>query len=318
MKLSYIIKGMWITKYSPDSFETIVLATETKKILLKWKNDGEFPNLLLCSRPGMGKTSLAHIIAKEFDCDKLYINASDEGNVDTIRNKVKDFATTASFNGKMKVIILDEADGFANIQSQKILRALMEEVADTCRFIITANYRHKIIEPIISRCFQLDMTPPKKEMIKRCVEILKQEKVKVTRDELVKIPNLVEAFYPDMRSVVKILQTCVDENNVLIIKEFRTQDVFISNLLEELIKGNAINTRKFIIENEIQFNGDYNILLMSLYRFMINTDDLDYNLRAEWTIILAEYLYRMTSALDAEICMAACIAEMTKKLGKQG
>lgn len=160
------------------------------------------------------------------------------------------------------------------------------------------------------------MTPPKKEMIKRCVEILKQEKVKVTRDELVKIPNLVEAFYPDMRSVVKILQTCVDENNLLIIKEFRTQDVFISNLLEELIKGNAINTRKFIIENEIQFNGDYNILLMSLYRFMINTDDLDYNLRAEWTIILAEYLYRMTSALDAEICMAACIAEMTKKLGK--
>jgi len=109
----------------------------------------------------MGKTTLAKAFGNEFDCDTLFINVSDEGNVETIRTKVKDFATTASLNGNMKLVILDEADGFANIQSQKILRALMEEVADTCRFIITANYRHKIIEPIISRCVELDMTPPK-------------------------------------------------------------------------------------------------------------------------------------------------------------
>lgn len=316
MQLSYIIKGMWISKYRPDSFDSIVLADETKKILLKWKKDGEFPNLLLCSRPGMGKTSLAHIIAKEFDCDKLYINASDEGNVDTIRNKVKDFATTASLNGNMKVIILDEADGFSNIQSQKILRALMEEVADTCRFIITANYRHKIIEPIISRCVELDMTPHKKEMIKRCVAILKEENVNVSRDNFMKIPSLVEAFYPDMRSVIKTLQSCVDENNNLSIREFKAQDIFISNLIDEIFKGNAVNVRKFVIENEIEFGGDYNVLLMSLYKFMIMSDEIDYNLRAAWTIIIAEYLYRLTSAIDAEICVAACLAEMVMKITK--
>lgn len=316
MKLSYIVKGMWISKYRPESFDTIVLAEDTKKLLLKWKKEGEFPNLLLCSRPGMGKTSLAHIIAKEFDCDKLYINASDEGNVDTIRNKVKDFSITASLNGNLKVVILDEADGFANIQSQKILRALMEEVADTCRFIITANYRHKIIEPIISRCVELDMNPPKKEMIRRCMAILKEEKVNVVRDEFMKIPTVVEAFYPDMRSVVKSLQSCVDENNNLVIKEFKAQDIFISNLVEEIIKGNAVHVRKFIIEHEVEFNSDYNILLMSLYKFMIATDSIDYNIRAEWTIILCEYLYRMTSSIDAEICMAACIAEMCKKITK--
>lgn len=316
MKLSYIVKGMWISKYRPESFDTIVLAEDTKKLLLKWKKEGEFPNLLLCSRPGMGKTSLAHIIAKEFDCDKLYINASDEGNVDTIRNKVKDFSITASLNGSLKVVILDEADGFANIQSQKILRALMEEVSDTCRFIITANYRHKIIEPIISRCVELDMNPPKKEMIRRCMAILKEEKVNVVRDEFMKIPNVVEAFYPDMRSVVKSLQSCVDENNNLVIKEFKAKDIFISNLVEEIIKGNAVHVRKFIIENEVEFNSDYNILLMSLYKFMIATDSIDYNIRAEWTIILCEYLYRMTSSIDSEICMAACIAEMCKKITK--
>lgn len=316
MKLSYIVKGMWISKYRPTNFETIVLSEETKRVLLKWKKDGEFPNLLLCSRAGMGKTSLAHIIASEFDCDKLYINASDEGNVDTIRNKVKDFATTASLNGNMKVIILDEADGFSNIQSQKILRALMEEVADTCRFIITANYRHKIIEPIISRCVELDMTPPKKEMIKRCVAILKDENVNVSRDNFMKIPSLVEAFYPDMRSVIKTLQSCVDENNDLSIREFKAQDIFISNLIDEIFKGNAVNVRKFVIENEIEFGGDYNVLLMSLYKFMIMSDEIDYNLRAAWTIIIAEYLYRLTSAIDAEICVAACLAEMVSKITK--
>lgn len=316
MKLSYALKGMWTIKYRPDCFKSIVLAKETRDLLEQWKNEGEFPNLLLCSRAGMGKTSLAHIIAKEFDCDKLYLNASDEGNVETIRNKVKDFAITASFNGNMKVIILDEADGFSNIQSQKILRALMEEVADTCRFILTANYRHKIIEPIISRCVELNMTPPKKEMIKRCCEILKIEGVTCPKDQLMKLPQLVEAFYPDMRSIIKILQNCVDENNTLSIKDFKAQDIFISNLLEELVKGNAIATRKYIIENEIEFSSDYSVLLMSIYRSIIDNDDLDSTLRAEWTIILAEYLYRMTSAIDSEICAAACIAEMTKKLNK--
>lgn len=314
MELSYALKGMWTIKYRPDCFKNIVLAKETRELLEQWKSDGEFPNLLLCSRAGMGKTSLAHIIAKEFDCDKLYLNASDEGNVETIRNKVKDFAITASLNGNMKLIILDEADGFSNIQSQKILRALMEEVADTCRFILTANYRHKIIEPIISRCVELNMTPPKKEMIKRCCEILKTEGVTCTKDQLMKLPQLVEAFYPDMRSVIKTLQSCVDEHNVLNIKEFRAQDIFISNLLEELMKGNAVSTRKFVIENEVQFSSDYSVLLMSIYHFIIDNDELDSTLRAEWTIILAEYLWRMTSAIDAEICAAACIAEMTKKL----
>lgn len=316
MKLSYALKGMWTIKYRPVVLDDVVLSVETRKIILKWKSEGEFPNLLLCSRAGMGKTSTAHIIAAEFDCDKLYLNASDEGNVETIRSKVKDFAMTASLNGNMKVVILDEADGFANIQSQKILRALMEEVADTCRFILTANYRHKIIEPIISRCVELDMTPPKKEVIKRCCSILKAEGVSCPKGELLKLPQLVDAFYPDIRSVIKTLQSCVDENNVLTIKEFHAQDIFLSNLIEEIMKGNAIVARTFVIENEPQFSGDYATLVYDLYKKIIVMDELDYTLRAEWTIILAEYLYRMASSIDAEICMAACIAEMCKKVNK--
>lgn len=315
MKLSYALKGMWVIKYRPDCFDSMVLPKETKKQLEQWKMEGEFPNLLLCSRAGMGKTSLAKVIANEFSCDYLYINASDEGNVETIRSKVKDFTITASLNGNMKLVILDEADGFANIQSQKILRALMEEVADTCRFILTANYRHKIIEPIISRCVELDITAPKLDVVKRCVEIVKLEGIKAPMEEIRKIPALVDAFYPDIRSVLKTLQNCVDENNVLKVKEYKLDEIFISNLIDEILEHkDAIAARRYVIENELQFNGDYSNLLMQLYKYVIDKAEIDHMLKAEWTIVIAEYLYRLTSAIDAEICMAACLAEMCKKI----
>ena len=317
MKLSYAVKGMWAIKYRPDCFKSMVLPKFTKEQLESWKNEGEFPNLLLCSRPGMGKTSLAKVIGIEFDCDTLYINASDEGNVETIRTKVKDFATTASLNGNLKLVILDEADGFSNIQSQKILRALMEEVADTCRFILTANYRHKIIDPIISRCVELDITAPKLDIVKRCVEILKLEGIKASMEEIRKIPALVDAFYPDIRSVIKTLQNCVDENNILKVKEFKLDEVFVSNLIDDMLENkDAIAARRYVIENELQFNGDYSNLLMQLYKYVIDKTELDHTLKASWTIVIAEYLYRMTSAVDTEICMAACLAEMIMKLNK--
>lgn len=317
MKLSYVLKGMWAIKYRPDSFKSMVLHKATKEQLEQWKNEGEFPNLLLCSRPGMGKTSLAKVIGIEFECDTLYINASDEGNVETIRTKVKDFAMTASLNGNLKLVILDEADGFSNIQSQKILRALMEEVADTCRFILTANYRHKIIDPIISRCVELDITAPKLDIVKSCVEILKLEGIKAPMEEIRKIPALVDAFYPDIRSVLKTLQNCVDENNILKVKEFKLDEVFVSNLIDDMLENkDAIAARRYVIENELQFNGDYSNLLMQIYKYVIDKAELDHTLKAGWTIIIAEYLYRLTSAIDAEICMAACLAEMVLKLNK--
>ena len=316
MKLSYALKGMWVIKYRPENLSGMVLPNATKEQLEVWKKDGEFPNLLLCSRAGMGKTSLAKVIATEFECDYIYINASDEGNVETIRTKVKDFAITASFNGRMKLVILDEADGFANIQSQKILRALMEEVADTCRFILTANYRHKIIEPIISRCVELDMTPPKPGIIRRCIEILKLEGFHLHREELEKLRGLVDAFYPDIRSVIKTLQNCIDENSQLKIKEFKVENVFIDNLIEMIVNNkDAVAARRYVIENELKFGCDYNNLLMQIYKFVIDNEQLTNKLRAEWTIVIAEYLYRMTSAIDLEICMSACIAEMVTKLG---
>jgi DNA polymerase III delta prime subunit len=113
------------------------------------------------------------------------------------------------------------------------------------------------------------------------------------------------------------LQNCVDENNVLKVKDFKLDEIFISNLIDDMLENkDAITARRYVIENELQFNGDYSNLLMQLYKYVIDKADIDHMLKAEWTIVIAEYLYRLTSAIDAEICMAACLAEMCKKLNK--
>ena len=134
------INSDWTEKYRPQTIDDIVLSAEAKTLIEKYINEEIIDNLFLCSRPGQGKTSLAKLLAYNiFECDTLYVNASDENNVEVVRTKITGFARTRSSNGKFKIVILDEADGFANAQAQRILRALMEEVSENTRFIITAN-----------------------------------------------------------------------------------------------------------------------------------------------------------------------------------
>ena len=315
MVVESIINSMWIEKYRPTTLDDIVLNEDTKKIIEKFVAEGEFPHLFLCSEPGQGKTSLAKILAKNvFKCDTLYINASDENNVETVRNKITNFATTASLDGTFKCVILDEADGFANIQSQKILRGLMESTSDTCRFILTANFRHKIFKPLQSRMLELDITPDKNGIIKRLVQILINENVMASKSELEKLKDMVESYYPDIRSMIKVLQSSVDENNKLSLKQFTVENVFLNNLLTKVNGGNVIEVRKFYLDNEVYFNGDYTNLLNEFYKFVIDNDEISSKVRTNWTIDLAEHIYRTQFVVDSEINCAACFAKMCNSL----
>lgn len=311
MSLENIINTMWIEKYRPQTLDDIVLNEETRKIIEKFIQEGDFPHLFLCSEPGQGKTSLAKILAKNvFKCDTLYINASDENNVETVRNKITNFATTASLAGTFKCVILDEADGFANIQSQKILRGLMESTSDTCRFILTANFRHKIFKPLQSRTLELDITPDKNGILKRLVNILFNEKVIAPKSELEKLKEFVESFYPDIRSMIKILQSSVTEDNRLVLKKYMVEDVFLMNILEKIKLKNFVELRKYYLDNEIYFNGDYTNLLNNFYNFIINNDDVTDKCKTNWTIDLAEHIYRSQFVVDSEINCAACFAKL--------
>lgn len=306
-----IINSMWIEKYRPVTIDDIVLNEDTRKIIDKFIQEGDFPHLFLCSEPGQGKTSLAKILAKSvFKCDTLYINASDENNVETVRNKITNFATTASIAGTFKCVILDEADGFANIQSQKILRGLMESTSDTCRFILTANYRHKIFKPLLSRTLELDITPDKTGVIKRLAQILMWEKITVTKGELEKLKELVNSYYPDVRSMIKILQSSVDENKCLVLKNYTIDTIFMDNLVKLIKKKNLVEVRKYYLDNEIHFNGDYTGLLNNFYEYIIDNDSIECSLKTNWTIDLAEHIYRSQFLIDSEINCAACFAKM--------
>lgn len=305
----------WTEKYRPATLNDIVLTAETRALIEKYQQEGIIDNLFLCSRPGQGKTSLAKLLAYNvFECDTLYVNASDENNVEVVRTKITGFARTRSSNGGFKIVILDEADGFANVQAQRILRALMEEVSENTRFIITANNKNRIHDAIRSRCKMVDITPPKEGVIRRVFHILANENVEMDKAvELPKLKSLIERFYPDMRSIIKNLQACVF-NGVLKLKDFSVDSYFIKEVLGLVMKGDHMGLRRHIINNEDKFNNDYASLVADFYHLIIDSELVDEKVKPNWVIIIADYLYKFEEIIDPEINAFACFYRLIKAL----
>lgn len=303
----------WTEKYRPQTLDDIVLSVEARTLIEKYISEDIIDNIFLCSRPGQGKTSLAKLLAYNvFQCDTLYVNASDENNVEVVRTKITGFSRTMSSNGKFKIVILDEADGFANAQAQRILRALMEEVSENTRFIITANNKNRIHDAIRSRCKLIDITPPKDGVIRRVLHILANEQVKVNQSvELPKLKALIERFYPDMRSIIKNLQSCVFDG-VLKLKDYNVDSYFIKHVLDLVLEKNHIALRSYIINNESLFNNDYASMISDFYHLIIESDLVDDELKPNWTIIIADYLYKFEEIIDPEINAFACFFKLMK------
>lgn len=309
------IMSDWTEKYRPKTIDDIILNNEARELIMKYISENIIDNIFLCSRPGQGKTSLAKLLAYNiFQADTLYVNASDENNVEVVRTKITGFSRTKSSNGKFKIVILDEADGFANVQAQRILRALMEEVSDNTRFIITANHKNRIHDAIRSRCKFIDITPPKDGVIRRILHILGTEKIKINKEaELPKLKGLIERFYPDVRSIIKNLQSCVFDG-VLKLKDYNTDSYFIKKILNLVLDKDYNELRNYIINNESSFNDDYANLISDFYHLIIDSDLIDDELKPNWTIIIADYLYKFENIIDPEINAFACFYKLIKTL----
>lgn len=305
----------WTEKYRPQTLDDIILSEEARELINKYIKEDIIDNIFLCSRPGQGKTSLAKLLAYNiFQCDTLYVNASDENNVEVVRTKITGFSRTLSSNGKFKIVILDEADGFANAQAQRILRALMEEVSDNTRFIITANHKNRIHDAIRSRCKFIDITPTKGGIIQRVANILKNENVKINPEvELPKLKALIERLYPDVRSIIKNIQSCVFDG-VLKLKDFTVDSYFIKRVFDLVLEKNHMELRSYIINNESLFNNDYAMLLADFYRMIIDSDLIDDETKPNWVIIIADYIYRFEDIIDPEINAFACFYKLIKTL----
>jgi len=297
------INNLWVEKYRPKTISDMVLSKENIEIIKRFESNNEVPNLLLVGKQGIGKTTLAKIIVNDIlKCQYLYINASDENGIDTIRNKVVSFAKTKSIDGKIKIIILDECDGIT-MEAQKALRNTMEEYSNICRFVLTANFKHKIIQPLQSRCQEITLTLPIEDILKRTLLILKNECVVLTDENKVELAKFVKKYYPDFRKIINELQ----KNNGNIVSSTNNLNSIIKKTLEFTLHKKSQEARKFLIEHEDKFQGDYTLLLREIFNFLNDHSDFKLDKDKKRLLVIAEHLYRSGLVVDQEINFYSCL-----------
>jgi DNA polymerase III delta prime subunit len=307
--MAQLFEHFYIERYRPQTLDEIVLSERVKQEMLKCKAEKEIPHLLFVSGPGQGKTTLAKIIVKDLlDCTYLYINASDENGIDTVRAKVTEFARTKSIDGKIKVVILDEAD-FLSKEAQGALRNLMEEYASNTRFILTANYAYRIITPLQSRCQSYDINPPLEGVVSKVVDILKKEKIQVESGQKEKLLSLIRNNYPDVRKIINLVQKNITDGKLDIHTPAIGLD-FAETIIDKTIKDKQDVTaiRRYIIENDSKYNKDYHGLLKDMFNVVDEKIELS-DKKRKYLLVLTEHMYRHTFVMDPEInCYAAVIA----------
>ena len=305
------ISSLWVEKYRPKTLDDIILSEDNRKIFNELKAQHTVPNLLFSGPAGIGKTSLAKIIVKDIlKCQYLYVNASDESGIDTIRTKVVNFSRTLSLDGQIKVIILDECDGLTQ-DAQRALRNVIEEYAEHTRFILTANYKHRVIPALQSRCQYFDLTPPLDACIDRVTNILGSEDINIEDKDIDVLKGFIKGHYPDLRKVINELQ----KNCVTGVINIKTTNNKFTEAIIKLLEQNVIQkARKYIIENEEQFSGDYSNLLKDIFTYVEKSTKITDDNKREVLISLAEYMYRSAFVLDQEINFFVCMLVISKQL----
>ena len=295
---------LWVEKYRPSNLDSYIGNDHLKSKIEVYLESGDLPHLLLFGKAGTGKTTLAKLLVKNIECDYLYINASDENNVDTVRTKVKNFASTIGFKD-MKIIILDECD-YITPNAQAALRNLMETFSKHCRFILTCNFVERIIDPIQSRCQTFQTTPPsKKEVAVHLSKILETEEV---GHELSDIALLINSAYPDIRRVINSAQRQSVEGELTIDKQSIVENDYKLKLLEILTKQdkpNAFkNIRQLLADSQVK---DYTDLFRLLYD---EVDGYGKGHIAECILILGKYELSDSQEVHKEINAMAMIIEL--------
>tara|TARA_Y100000590_G_scaffold466305_1_gene641212 strand:+ start:707 stop:1603 length:897 start_codon:yes stop_codon:yes gene_type:complete len=293
-----------VEKYRPVSLENYIGNEHLKTKVSKYINTGDIPHLLLHGKAGTGKTTLAKLLVSNIDCDQMYINASDENNVETVRNKIKVFASSVGFKD-LKVIILDECD-FLTPNAQAALRNLMETFSKHCRFILTCNFVERIIDPIQSRCQSYQIIPPsKKEVAVHTSNILNTEGVTYDNNDIV---TMVNSSYPDIRRIINSVQRNIVDNNLIVDTESLVQNDYklqVLEILETQDKKLAFkNLRQLLADSQIR---DYADLFRLLY------DEIDSYGKghiAEVILTIAKYELSDAQVVDKEINAMAMLIEI--------
>lgn len=300
---------LWCEKYRPRILNDAILPAEIKSTFQEFVVKGNVPNLILSGGPGIGKTTVARAVLEELNCDYIVINGSMNGNIDTLRNEIMQFASSVSFQGGRKYVILDEADYLNSNSTQPALRNFMEEYSSNCGFILTCNFKNRIIQPLHSRCSVVDFTIQNKDkpnlaaqFFKRVCSILELESVEY--DSKV-VATMVQKHFPDWRRVINELQRYSATGKIDTGILSSLQNVSLSELIEFMKNKNFSNVRKWVAEN---IDND----AVALYRKIYDLSNEYYKPSSipQLALILADYQYKAAFAADQELNMAACLAEV--------
>ena len=300
---------LWVEKYRPKIVSETILPESLKLTFQKIVDGGELPNMLFTGTAGLGKTTVARALCNELGCDFILINGSEEGNIDTLRTKIKQFASSVSLQGGYKVVILDEADYLNPQSTQPALRGFIEEFSNNCRFILTCNFKNRIIEPLHSRCGVYEFNTSKKSMIElcesfmaRCKTILDNEKIEYDDKPLA---ELIMKFAPDWRRVLTELQRYSINGRIDSGVVANLQDKNFDDLFSHLKNKNFKSMRSWVVNN---IDTDASAIFRAIYDRMI--DKVAPQSIPQLVLLLADYQYKNAFVADHELNVVACLTEV--------
>jgi len=300
---------LWVEKYRPKDIESCILPKNLKDSLRDFVNQKQLGNLILSGPPGVGKTSAAKAMLDEIGATNMMINGSEESGIDVLRTKIKNFASTVSLEGGRKYIILDEAD-YLNAQStQPALRGFMEEFHKNCGFILTCNYKNRLIPPLHSRCSGIDFSIPKSEkqtlaseFFKRVIEILDEESITYNKKV---VAELINKYFPDWRRILNELQRYSVSGTIDAGLLVNIAEINIRELMESMKRKEFTNVRKWVVDN---LDNDPSRMFRRIYDNLY--DYVDDSSIPHIVIILGEYQYKAAFVADQEINLMSCLTEI--------
>ena len=300
---------LWVEQYRPKTVDDCILPQSLKDTFKEFVEHGNVPNVILSGGPGVGKTTIAKAVLDEIGATYMMINGSEESGIDVLRTKIKNFASTVSLEGGRKYLILDEADYLNPQSTQPALRGFMEEFHKNCGFIITCNYKNRLIEPLHSRCSVIDFTIPKSEkpslaseFMKRMIFILQNEKVEYDKKVLVEV---IQRHFPDWRRILNELQRYSVSGRIDAGILVDMAEINIKELMKFMKEKEFTNVRKWVVNNlDMDSVRLYRSIYDSLYTF------LDHSTIPHVVIVLAEYQHKSAFSADQEINLLACLTEI--------
>jgi len=300
---------LWVEKYRPKTVEECILPKELKNTFQQIVDSGELPNLMFTGTAGLGKTTVARALCEQLGIDYIVINGSEEGNIDTLRTKIRQFASTVSLSGGYKCVILDEADYLNPQSTQPALRGFIEEFANNCRFILTCNFKNRIIEPLHSRCGVIDFKFDKKLLATLCGQFLVRLKDILAKENITYaepvLAELIMKHAPDWRRVLNEAQRysitgSIDEGILVTLN-----DKSIKDLMASLKAKNFKGMREWVVNN---IDTEPHAIFRKIYDNM--NDYLQPQSIPQVILTLADYQYKNAFVADHELNVVACMTEI--------